>query len=104
MKQKKKLDLQHILILAGIVLLVAAGAMMIFWQWTIHAAQKQSQEYVHTLRTLMPEPQSAILEERRDNSMSALSLDGTDFIGILEFPLYGSALPVCGHWGNTSRY
>lgn len=104
MKQQKKPDLQRICILAGIVLLTAAGAMMIFWQWKIHAYKRQSQEYVHTLRTLIPEPQSAVLEERKDNSMSALSLDGTDFIGILELPLYNSALPVCGDWGDPSPY
>ena len=36
--------------------------------------------------------------------MSALSVDGTDFVGIIEMPRYGSVLPVCADWGNTSKY
>ena len=36
--------------------------------------------------------------------MPALSIEGTDFIGILELPSHGSALPVCADWGKPSRY
>ena len=36
--------------------------------------------------------------------MPALALDGTDFIGILEMPLYDSALPVSNSWGQSERY
>ena len=35
--------------------------------------------------------------------MPVLSLDGTDFIGILEIPLHDSALPICADWGNPSK-
>ena len=36
--------------------------------------------------------------------MPVLSVDGTDFIGILEMPRYGSALPVAADWGKVSKY
>ena len=36
--------------------------------------------------------------------MPSLSVDGTDFVGILEMPLHGSVLPVCAEWGNLSQY
>lgn len=104
MRFHEKPFLTRICILAGICLLVSAGAMMLFWQWNIRASQKLSQAYVDTLRALIPEPQSAVLEERRDNTMAVLSLEGTDFVGILEMPLFDSALPVCGNWGDPSRY
>ena len=104
MRFNEKHFLQRICILAGIGLLAVAGVMMLFWQWNIRTSQKQSQTYVDTLRTLIPEPQSAVLEARRDNTMPVLSLNGTDFIGILEMPLYDSALPVCGDWCEPSRY
>ena len=35
---------------------------------------------------------------------SSLSLDNTDFVGILELPCYNSSLPVCNDWGNISKY
>lgn len=97
-------NLQRICVLAGIVLLAAAIAILVFWQWNTKTSQQKSQAYVHTLYTLIPEPRSAVLEERRDNTMPVLSLDGTDFIGILEFPRYGSSLPVCADWANPIRY
>lgn len=90
--------------IVGGLMLVSALATLLYWQWNISYSQKQSAVYVETLRQLMPQSQNAILEERRDNTMSVLSVDGVDFVGIVEFPQYESVLPVCGHWGRTSRY
>jgi sortase A len=59
---------------------------------------------VDTLQGLIPEPQNAIPEERRDNTMSVLSVDGEDFVGIVEIPRYESTLPVCAAWGKASKY
>ena len=36
--------------------------------------------------------------------MSVLSIDGTDFIGIIEMPRYESALPVGADWGHLTKY
>ena len=104
MKRQGKTILPKIFILAGTLLLITACAILFLWQWNIHACQQQAQDYVHTLRSLMPEVQNVALEERRDNSMPLLSLDGKDFIGILEIPLYNSTLPVCADWGAPSQY
>ena len=96
--------LRKIFVSAGIVLLVIALIVPFLWQWNIRTAETRAQDYVHTLRTLLPEPQGSVPEERRDNTMPVVSLDGVDFIGILEMPRYGSSLPVCGDWGQTFRY
>lgn len=104
MKKQGKIILQKICVLAGTLLLMAACAILFLWQWNIHASQQQTQDYVHTLRSLIPEVQNVALEAKRDNSMPLLSLDGKDFIGILEMPLYESTLPVCADWGNPSQY
>ena len=60
--------------------------------------------FLLVLRELIPEPQGTVPEERRDNTMSTLAIDGIDYIGILELPQYGSALPICADWGNSSKY
>ena len=104
MNYQEKTVLQKILIWIGVALLVAAVMMLIFLQWSIQTSKQQSGEYVEILRTVMPSPQSAVLEERRDNTMPVFSLNGTDFVGILEIPLYDSVLPVCADWGNPVRY
>ncbi len=95
---------QKVCILAGACLLILSITMLVFWQWNIISCEKRAQNYVRTLRALIPEAQSAALEERRDNSMPVLSVDGISFAGILEMPRYASALPVCADWGKPSQY
>ena len=88
----------------GVSLVIVAALMLMWWQWNIRTSQKRIDTYVQTIRTAMPEPQGAALEERSDNTMAVLSLDGPDFIGLLELPRYGSTLPVCAQWGAVSKY
>lgn len=85
-------------------MLVAAAVISFSWQWGIRTSEQRAEACVDTLRTLMPEPQGAVLEARSNNTMPVLSMEGTDFIGILELPAHDSALPVCAAWGSLSRY
>ena len=101
---KKAFTLQKICMLVGICLLVGAIVMLALWRWNITNSEKRAQYYVQTLQSFIPEPQNAIPEERRDNTMSVLSVDGTDFVGIIELPQYESALPVCADWGKISKF
>lgn len=102
--KKKGFVIRKICALVGACLLVGAIATMALWRWDIHRSEARSRYYVDTLQALIPEPQNAVPEERRDNTMSVLSVDGTDLVGIVEIPRYESALPVCADWGNTSKY
>ena len=104
MKIKKKHASGRFFVLAGIALLAAAAVLLITWQWGIRTWDEKTDAYVHTIRTIIPEPQGTALGERSDNTMPVLSLDGVDFAGILEIPRYDSALPVCNTWGQPSRY
>ncbi len=96
--------MQKICIWAGVCLLIIAIGVLIFWQWSIHTSARKAEYYVNTLHSLMPESQGAVPEERRDNTMSTLSIDRIDFVGLLEIPRYGSALPVCADWGTPAKY
>ena len=89
---------------AGVALLVVAAVMLILWQWGIGSAAQKAEGYVKTLQTLLPEQQSAVPEQRRDNTMPVLSVEETDFVGILEMPRYGSTLPVGAQWGEVAQY
>ena len=104
MKKRTKGIPNKLLIAIGVFLLVAAAVALIVWQWGIHTAQQKMESYVSTIRTLIPAPQNAVPEERRDNAMPVLSIAGTDFIGIIEMPKFDSALPVCADWGAVSQY
>lgn len=104
MNNQKRSAARKMCILAGICLLVGAAVLLGAWQWNIRASEKEAAILVDTLRALMPGQQNAVPEERRDNTMSVLSLDETDFIGILEMPRYGSLLPVAADWGDLRKY
>ena len=97
-------SIQKICILVGACLFAGAIVILALWRWNINSSEKQAQYYVDTLQELIPDPQNAVLEERRDNTMSILSVGGTDFVGIVELPRYESELPVCAEWGKTSKY
>ena len=103
MSNKKNNLMQKVCVLTGIGLLAAGILLLVLWQTNIHTAQAQAAAHVHTLRTLMPEPQGTALQARYDNTMPTLTLDGTTFIGILEMPQQGSALPVSADWGKPNR-
>jgi sortase A len=104
MKNQKRSLFRDICLFSGIVLLAAALVTLFFWQWGIRDSAERATEAVAALRTVLPEAQGAVPEARRDNSMPVLSLEGEDYIGILEIPAFGSALPVGARWGNSSRY
>jgi len=104
MKNQKWMTIQRICLWSGIGLLAAAGILLFAWQQGIHISEQRAEDYVHTLRTLIPEPQGAVPEPRTDNTMPVFPIEGTDFIGILEMPLHGSELPVCAEWGKSFRY
>ena len=100
----KGFTIQKIFVLVGVCLLVGAIVVLAFWRWNMNNSEKQAQFYVDTLRELIPKPQNAVPEERRDNTMSVLSVDGIDFVGLVILPRYESTLPVCADWGEPSRY
>ncbi len=102
--KRKGLSIQKTCVFVGVFLLLGAVVMLALWRWNISSSEKQAQHYVTTLRSLIPEPQNAIPEERRDNTMSVLSIDGINFVGLIELAHYDSALPVCADWGKTSKY
>ena len=95
-----KTTVKKICLWVGAGLLVAALVMLLWWQLGIHSSRKQARDYAKTIQSLIPAPQGAVPEERWDNTMAVLSIEGTDFIGILEMPRFESVLPVAADWGK----
>lgn len=104
MKNQNRNIMPRLCLLAGIALIVASATVLFLWQRGIHASEQQAAAYAQKIRALIPEPQGAVPEERSDNTMSVLSLNGTDFVGILEMPRHHSALPVCADWSRLNQY
>lgn len=104
MKKEKGLLLKWVCVALGVALLAGSVAALALWNWDMNHSEKQAASYVQTLQTLIPQPRDAVPEARRDNAMPSLSVDGTDFVGILEMPRYQSVLPVGASWGKSQAY
>lgn len=104
MTNLKNLFNRKSLVIVGVGLIVTAIVILAVSQWNIHASKQKTQEYLSTIGKLIPNPQGALPQERAHNAMPTLSIDGADFVGILEFPKYESSLPVCDDWGKPSKY
>ncbi len=104
MKSLNSRLVRKICLLTGVALLAAGIAVLVIWQCGLYASQEKAEQYAQALMEILPEPQAAIPEERRDNAMPAISVEGVDFVGVIEMPRYNSVLPVCAHWGKPSKY
>ena len=96
--------IRKVFILAGFCLIAGALILLFVWQWNIHRSQQTAKELVRVIQEQIPEPQGAVLEERRENAMATLSVNGTDFVGLLELPQYESILPICANGEKTAKY
>ena len=104
MKKLNKRVILKVCRLVGACLLAVGVVVLLYVQWDVHSSMQKNESYVQTLHALTPDPQGAVPEERKDNSMPVLAVDGADFVGILEMPQYGSTLPVCAEWGRLTKY
>ena len=101
---KNKLFTPKIFVVAGVSLVICAAIVLAVWQGNIHLSKQKIETSINTLYTLMPTPQGAVLEERGDNTMPVLSVENTDFIGIIEMPKFISKLPVGASWGKPTKH
>lgn len=95
---------RKVLIIIGSCLIITSIVLLCVWKCNIYVSEQKANEYVSTIQELIPKTQGAIPEERRDNAMATLSIDETDFVGLLELPQHDSVLPVGAEWGNSSKY
>lgn len=104
MKKLNKPVISKVCILVGVCLFIVGTLLLISWQWNIHSSIKKSEYYIQTIRSIIPSPQGVSPQQHSDNTMPVLSVDGVDFVGILEIPRYESVLPVCADWGDITKY
>lgn len=88
----------------GIVFILLALITLIVWQIFVNNNAEKLSYYADTLYEIIPTPYSAVVEERSNNVMPSLSIDGRDFIVLLEFFGYDSVFPVGAVWEDSFRY
>lgn len=100
MRMKKKTTFASVCAVIGCVLVVCALGLLIWWLLSGHIAGERADRAVTAIRDILPEPVAAMPEERLDNTMAVLSVDGADYVGLLEFPAQGAVLPVRSDWNR----
>jgi len=99
---KKKKILKNALMVLGSVLILISAFLALYLPLTQSMNAKKSKEIYSDLKNLMPEVQNGSFDDRVNVSMSALELNGENFIGIIEIPLYETYLPVAMEWDKKS--
>ena len=100
--KNKRLRFPVIILLAGVLLIAAVVIYFSVNAIESAKARKQNEQILDRINTFIPEPHQGIVEEGRDNFMPVLSIDGTDYIGIITVPAYNTELPVASVWNEKN--
>lgn len=89
-----------ILIVAGLLLICAAIGLAAFNLWSESNAGKASNDVLSKLAEQLPAQTDAVPDYVLDPNMSmpTFSIDGADYIGIVQIPSLGLQLPVAADW------
>lgn len=98
MKKTKNKKITNLLMIFGISLICVSFAVLFVSQVFQSNASKNAQQIVLKMRSLMPKVSKGFNESYTDLSMPMLEINGENFIGIFEFPLYDITLPISEKW------
>ena len=93
--------LSLICVLLGVALVAGAAAMLIFQGIAAEEGVKDARQILQTAQTLIPQGENRVPEERGNNTMASMEIQGVNVAGILELPKYGRTLPLAADW-NTA--
>ena len=99
MKQKKKISLTTVL---GIGLILCSLCLLAYRQFRAPMEAQRREETVAQITALLPPVTQGVPGLYSGPEMPALSLEGQDYIGLLEVPGYGVTLPIGSQW-NTRK-
>lgn len=96
--KKRKIPLFSVL---GTCLILAGVILLLVFQIRMDKGAQYSQKILSSMEQLLPEKTPGV-PGMPDANMPVLSIEGTDYVAMLEVPSFGIALPVADQW-NSSR-
>lgn len=90
--------LSKVSIVLGAVLLISAIAIMAFSGIRADRANRDAQQILEKLQPMLPEAEDRVPEQRGNNAMASMEIQGVNIAGILELPKYGRTLPLAASW------
>jgi len=82
----------------GILLLVVAAVFLILTVTTTENTRQKAAQILEKVEGYLPQIVDRVPEERGNNQMSAIEVDGLNVTAILEFPQYQRRLAVLSGW------
>ena len=86
------------LILAGAVLILTAVVILLINGVSARQNARDAGQILEKAQVLMPRAIDRVPEERGNNTMASMEIDGINIVGVLSFPGYGQTLPLAGQW------
>lgn len=100
MKPAKSKWLSVAIMVFGILLILGAAAALVYIQVSSDIGAKNAQQILVQAEVRIPTVIDLVPEERWNNTMPSMEIDGVNVVGILEIPKYSCKLPVHATW-NT---
>ena len=99
--KKRKVSLPAAL---GMCLILCSLCFTVGFQILIHTGTRESQMVVSQINELLPERTQGTPGIYQNTHMPVLEINRTDYIGILEIPVFGITLPVTDKWDSKKLY
>ncbi len=94
MQKATKNRLSLICILVGTILILLAGGYLLWGHIASQTAKIDNREIVSRVESLIPPIVDAFPEERGNNRMPSLAVEGVDVVALLEIPSFDCKLPL----------
>lgn len=89
MKGKKTIPLW-----IGYILIGCSLMMMVLNRLSVYRQSVNAEAALDVISQLVTDTENAVLNARENNEMPSLSVDGIDYVGLIEIPKFNSRLPV----------
>lgn len=85
-------------VFAGVLLLAAAMSLFLFGAWKSATQREELSEAMLSMQELFNDSTAGLIGDWAGEDMPQLEIDGRNYIGLLEVPECGIALPVAAAW------
>ncbi len=92
----------NIMMILGVSLIVISVCILIGSVIFQKVSASNARNIVIQMRQLMPNTWNATLDDRVNTIMPSMQIDGKDFCGIMEIPMYNTTLPVGSSWKSKT--
>lgn len=93
--------LTSLIFISGIILVLVSIVLVMHYFLVQNSSQNKRNDTLNGIRQLIPEINDSILENKNNTDTAFISVDDTDFCGIIEVPSVKAELPIFGYWDKN---